>query len=679
MPARGSGEPGPAAPCYKSKVPESYRHSSGEEQTREITFESLSPSTQQRLIESFEGRGALLLLDEPAPTLGTPRRWAALGAAGLGPLLAILGAPGGAPVWVRAPWLAAVAAGLALSLTALFMGQRRRRAGAIRPGVFLFASDLVDARSLPLLRVIPTSTIEGVFPIDTGFSLRLRGDRSYSFSSRRAAARGDLFASDLSRELEVLRGRLERAESSGDMAEQRALDPFIEERARWARERPEARGALRLSGAGLSPAAAVAASLALGAALAWPAARAAAALHDAGGIAVARQAQDDDALLRFTFGPRPGFVVVGGQQQRAVNALHELLPSRKDLDLHFALLQIDDPRRASVDEEIFRRALAAPDRAALRRYARLPTRHAARVLREHLPRLDLEDARRNTNLRGLWRLAEDEAIDARVRADARAAIGELYDRERAALRGKTSLATPLSQVADDLLVFLSKSSHAADAAAEGHFAGPTAPELEVYRNKINTLARKAMVHAFYTHIDPDIFRVRAQADAEAKPDEQSPRLQLLYKMRSTAEDPASPVSIELTVALMHPEREGPLRVDLRFVVPSPLDNDAFYDKLCDALAGALKGGLRPAAPATGRPGSRGPAAPARPGRGRGRSPRDPRAPRAPRRSPGRAAARARPSAAAAPGRRRRSRSASAPRSARASPPPPPGRSNPTHP
>jgi hypothetical protein len=219
------------------------------------------------------------------------------------------------------------------------------------------------------------------------------------------------------------------------------------------------------------------------------------------------------------------------------------------------------------------------------------------VDREHLPRLELAAAIESMNLRGLWRLAEDAGIDPSIREEAQAVIGRLYAQERAILLEKTRLATPLAQMADEVLTVLAKSSRAVEASAEGHATGEIASEVEASRARLNTEARKAMVHAFYTHVDPDLFRVRAQSDAEASPDEQSPRLQLLYKMHATTDEPRSPVAIEVTLALMHPGRESPRRVELRFVVPSPLEagedegvNEQFYEKLRDALAKALRGG-----------------------------------------------------------------------------------------
>lgn len=261
------------------------------------------------------------------------------------------------------------------------------------------------------------------------------------------------------------------------------------------------------------------------------------------------------------------------------------------------LLAFEDPRRPAVEEQIIRRSVLASDRAALRRFALMSTPQAAKVHQEHLPRLELAAAIESMNLRGLWRLAEDTGIDPSIREEAQAVIGRLYAREREILREKTRLVTPLAQLADEVLTVLAKSSHAVEASAEGHRVGDIAPGTDTFRSRISTEARKAMVHAFYTHLDPDVFRVRAQSDAEASPDEQSPRLQLLYKMRATTDEPLSPVAIEVTLALMHPGRESPRRVELRFVVPSPLEagedegvNEQFYEKLRDALAEALRGG-----------------------------------------------------------------------------------------
>lgn len=571
---------------------ESYRQSSSEEQIRELTFESLAQPTQQRLRESFEDRGALVLLKDSASLLGTPRRWGTAGLFGWLPILAGIFASSGVPLRVSLSGLAVSGAGLAFSSFAAFMGWRSHQAGVLRPGVFLFARELVDARKLPTLRVIPTSYLESVIPSGWRFVMQFREGERFSFSRNEAATRGYDAIQELPAQIATLRERAERADSTEDMAQQRALDPFVEERARWQGESSPKPGVKRAVRGGIGRA--ILASMALGAALAWPAAKLTAVLHDRAAIYQAAQDNDLDTLLRHTHDDRLAetrWVVEGKQNQKAVDALYSLLPSNADIELRFLLLNIEDPRRTELDDMLFQRVKLSADRALLQRYARQATRHADEVSRKVIPQLDLDNATSSTNLRGLWRLAEDTSIDEPIQAKARATIDKLYAKERATLREKTRLATPLSRMGDEFLSVLSKSSLAAEALAEGHATGDFSAEFDQHRASINTEARRAMVHAFYTHIDPDVFRVRAQSDAEDRADEQSPRLQLLYKMHTTTEDPEGPVSIELTIAFMHSQLETPHRVELRYVVPSPLKSDDFYEKLRDKIAEDLKGGL----------------------------------------------------------------------------------------
>lgn len=568
-------------------MPQSYRLLAGEEAGRTVAFQALSATTQQSLSDAFQGRGALLLLRTPVPAVGTPRRWMALAAAGFALASSVVGPTLDAPLRLQASQVATLGVGLAAMLAAALMYLRLRRAGAVLPGVYLFARELVDART-PTLGLLPTSQIEAIQPDRKHLTLLFRGGHRYTFPRGDASASDDEAAGDLLRQIAALRDRAEQAAAASDLAALQSLDPFIDERARWADDQvapsqPSPASSLLLRARPL-----LALSVALGAALAWPAARAGAALHDRLGIALARERGDTSTLLRFTWKhPGAGVVAAGDQHQKAIDALYDLVASSPDTDLRFTLLRIDDPRRRALDEDIFQKALASGDRRTLQRYASLPTLHAGQVAREHIPRLDLQEAHANTNIRKLWKIAESGAID-EIRKGARAAIVELYDHERAAFRDRTALGTPLAQMVEDALVFLTSHNHAIEASADGHAIGPIAAdfERESFRDEFNADARRAMVDALYAHVDSDVFRVRGRADAELKPDPQSPRLQLLYKLKP-ADAPAGETLVEMTIALMHAERVEPLRVELRFQGPSPAEGEAFFKRLRQVIEEAL--------------------------------------------------------------------------------------------
>jgi hypothetical protein len=536
-PERGDpGAPGATAP---------YRTEPDLDPPREVPFAALSPETQRSLLGGFSGEGALLLLRERVPLVGSPSGWMtlALGSAVFlaATLLTGFGDLRGGPRPVTHGGTTATAlllGGIVLGAGLAWRAHRLRRNGPFDPGVFLFARDLVDARG-PRLRILPTSRIEQI--------LRERGDLVCVFSDgeRISFSASKFSVAYLQGELHSLRDLLTRAETDDDRAALTWLDPFVHERPRW-HELPQA--SRRGSSSTLRrPILLVAPALLFGALASWPLSLFTAEQSDLAGIREAAHRKDSDTLaayIRDVHARYParkaaddalfalahqdpggaGFLAyLKSDGSRAIEASEELfvrLQKKDNRALQLPFLRYGQgPRRDQLDEEILAAALGAEDLRLLEDYAKVG-RRGAEIQREVLPRKRIARAFLESNpevLRGQLAGTSDEA----VKQEAREALASLYGAARKRLVAVTGLRTPLARALDGILVHAERHGGWLRIASERRPRWSVAPASEEREEELID----ALLVAIRLHVDPSLLQVLRHTHE----DRNEPRILVIFE------------------------------------------------------------------------------------------------------------------------------------------------------
>jgi len=223
-------------------VPAPYRQQPPETTRREVAFSALLPATRVRLAEACNGGWPLRVLASQQKFYLSGRVLWALATCQVVLLLFVLWAgqagwscPPRPPsfvldkgdTWPELGLLAALMTPLLLALRAL-LGLHRGERRPFPPGVYLFARELVDARS-EALKLYSTGAIHsikktGIFP---RYEVSLCTGETFSFPAEIESS------TEVEQRILALRERVEESESRGDLATLELHDPFFEERGCW--------------------------------------------------------------------------------------------------------------------------------------------------------------------------------------------------------------------------------------------------------------------------------------------------------------------------------------------------------------------------------------------------------------------------------------------------------------